>query len=139
MKKIKIKETEIKELAKENAIVRYKILEFLYLVNQENKKTRWESIANRLEVQKEEIKSNLRFLKDEKLIGYRQDINENPIFAWGPKGGIFIEGKGIKLIDEIELQRKGGIKKLKNWALNNASWIVPAISYIIKFFTKSNG
>ncbi len=135
----KFKQTGIKDLIKNNAILRYKILAFLYLVNQENKKTSWEGLANRLKVQKEEIKSNLKFLKNEKLIGYPQDINENPILAWGQRGGIFIKSKGGELIGEIGRKRDEGKGELKSWALNNASWIVPAISHIFKLFAKSNG
>ena len=81
----------------------------------------------------------MKFLKDEKLIGYPQDMNGNPISAFGQRGGIFIENKGNKLIEEINKEGNKGIKKLTSWALNNASWIIPAIPFIIKFFTKGNG
>ncbi len=126
------KKTNIKSISEENAIMRIKILEFLYLVNQENKKTNWDGTSNKLNVEKNKLKPNLKFLKDKNLIGYPQNINGDPVSAWGPKGGIFITSDGVELIEEINGKRKEGIKKFTEWATKNASWVVPAISYIIK-------
>ena len=57
------KEEGIREIILKNNLIRYKILEFLYLLNQEEKFARLGWIINKTNYSKEEIKPNLRFLK----------------------------------------------------------------------------
>jgi len=127
-----IPKNAVKTIVEENIIIRVKILELLYLVNQENKKTNLKGISNKLNIEEEKLKPNLKFLRDENLIDYPQDINGNPISAWGQRGGIFITNKGIEIAEELIRKKKEGIKKFTGWAIRNVPWIVPVISRILK-------
>lgn len=125
-------QTEIGKLIAQNNLIRYNILKFLYIVNQESKKTGLEGIVNDLGLPEENVKTNLKFLKGECLVEYIENINGEPILAWGQKGGVGITSKGMELIEEIELQKSEKNKKIRKWILDNASWIVSSILKIIE-------
>ena len=63
-------------------------------------------------------------------------MNGEPVRSWGKLGGILIEIKGIKLIEEINQQKNENVKKIREWIINNASWIVSTIPSLIEFLKK---
>jgi hypothetical protein len=129
---------EIKEIILKNILIRYKILEWLYLLNQEDKFTNLGGIINQIGYPKEEILSNLKFLRDEKLIQYKENINREPIAkGWGT--GIKITDDGQRFIEEIELSKKGRGKKASQWLLANASWIIQYLPQVIKLIMGGAG
>ncbi|MCD6547390.1 MAG: hypothetical protein J7K22_02445 [Nanoarchaeota archaeon] len=107
-----------------NNITRYKILEFLYLKNQESKTVNSQEVTS-IGFSKEEVSTNLKFLKDEGLVDYISTFGSFPFV------GIKITSKGIRLIEEIYLSKKNK-KNISNWIKVNASWMIPSLIEIIK-------
>ena len=115
----------MKEIILENNLIRHEILRGLYLRNHNSQQRSYEELIKELSnYSKDKINKNLEFLKDEELIDY--------IKTFGAYLSPKITSKGIKLVEEIELQRIGKGGKIRIWILTNASWIVPSILEIIK-------
>ncbi len=124
---------KMKEIIQKNNLIRYKILEQLYLANQDGKQLGFESLIQKLDFSKNDINQNMKFLEEEGLIDDYRMVDGNPI-------AIRITSEGMKLIEEIEIlkQNKKGSKvyrdALKRLSIN-ASWIIPSIIGIIKLLS----
>ena len=115
----------MKEIILENNLIRYEILRVLYLRNHNSQPRNYEEMIKEIgDYPVEKINKNLEFLKDERLVDYLRTFGAYK----GPK----ITSDGIKLIEEIELQKKEKGNKVRLWIVNNASWIIPSILEIIK-------
>ena len=114
----------MKQIILENNLIRYEILKVLYLRENESKARSYDELIKELSIYpKDKVNKNLEFLKEEDLVGY--------IRTFGAYLNPKITSKGIKLVEEIELQKKEK-GKVRQWISNNASWIVPSIMEIIK-------
>jgi len=123
-------EFNIKDTILKNQLIRYKILVWLYQLNQENKLTSLDGICNNLNYKKDEILPNLKFLKEKGLIKYKENLNKEPVLGWGV--GVKATAEGLKFIEEIELLKKTKGKPISQWIKSKASWIVPYIPKLIE-------
>jgi len=119
-----------KSIIQKNNMIRYKILEMLYLANQEGKRLNFGEMVETLEFSEVEINQNMKFLEEEYLVEDIRRLDGNPY-------SIKITSSGIGLIEKIEILKQNKKRNLiyKNaltWLKINASWIAPSIIEIIK-------
>ena len=123
-------EFNIKNTILKNQLIRYKILAWLYQLNQENRLTGLNGLCNNLNYKKDEILPNLKFLKKEGLITYKENLNKEPVLGWGT--GVKATADGLRFIEEIKLSKKTKGKQISQWIKSNASWIVLYIPKLIE-------
>ncbi|GBE20330.1 MAG TPA: hypothetical protein ENG87_03760 [Candidatus Pacearchaeota archaeon] len=119
----------MKDLILENILIRYKILGFLYLLNQENKRASFKEIVQKLSCSEVNINQQMKFLEEENLIIDIRMVNGKPL-------NIKITSEGQRLVEEIELQKKVKGKDIGKWLLINAPWIVQYLPQIIELIKK---
>lgn len=121
---------EIKEIILKNILIRYKVLEFLYLANQDNKRPSFKEIIENLNFTELEINQQMKFLEKEGLANDERRCDGKPY-------NIKITSEGQRFIEEIELSKESKGKKISQWLLVNASWIIPYIPKILELIKKA--
>lgn len=121
----------MKDLMEKNIKIRYRILELLYLKNQENKRPSFQEIIETLKFTEIEINQQMKFLEGEDLIKDIRRLDGKPY-------SITITSKGQRFIEEVELSKKSKGKKVSQWLLTYVPWIVPYIPKILEWIKNAN-